>query len=209
MRGVSFAGLQPTDGPPWANKTSTLGPPFAESNSRQEHLVARVMILPSGKSDLNYIFATDYSVGAGGANRRDDVLLVQFFLAALSSDLLRSGSTFFNYKNKEGVPFNYTVPIQPQIAIDGFCGGTTIAYIRHFQKEASKTYGSGDVLSIINDGVITPTRKGEPWGVRSGHVLSIVRLNTEYRNMFGAARLMTINTDPLFPRELLPLFFMN
>jgi hypothetical protein len=171
--------------------------------------MARVMILPAGKSDLSYIFATDESVGAGGTNRRDDVLLVQFFLAALSSDLLRSGNTSFNYKNKEGVPFNYTVANQRPIGIDGLCGSTTIAYIKHFQQEASKTYGRKDDLSLTQDGVITPIRKGEPWGARTGHVLSIVRLNTEYRNIFGAARLMKINTDPLFPQQLAPLFFMS
>jgi hypothetical protein len=40
-------------------------------------------------------------------------------------------------------------------------------------------------------------------------VLSIVKLNSEYRNMFGTARLADITADPFFPAELKPAFYMT
>jgi hypothetical protein len=62
---------------------------------------------------------------------------------------------------------------------------------------------------MVGDGVVTPIRKGQPWGARTGRVLSIVKLNTEYRNMFGTARLGDLTADPFFPSELKSSFYMT
>ena len=171
--------------------------------------MARVMLMPKGMADYGHVYVTDEEVGVGKANRRDDVLLVQFFLAALSSDLLRSGDRVFNYTNKAGTDFNYTVPSQGPISVDGVCGKQTVAYIRHFQAEASKEPGRPPDLLMVGDGVVTPIRKGQPWGAKTGKVLSIVRLNAEYRGMFGTARLADISADPLFPAELRSAIYMT
>jgi hypothetical protein len=170
--------------------------------------MARVMLMPKGMAEYGHVYATDEEVGIGRTNRRDDVLLVQFFLAALSSDLLQSGNRFFNYTNKKGTDFNYTVPDHKPLQVDGTCGNETVAYIKHFQAEASKDAAQKEFV-LIGDGVVTPIRKGQPWGLRSGRVLSIVKLNSEYRNMFGTARLADISTDPFFPPELKPSLYMT
>lgn len=170
--------------------------------------MAHVMLYSTSQDGALYMFVTDHAVGAGCANQRDDVLLVQFFLAALAADPLRAGTQRFNYQSAEGLPYDYLLGDRPPLAIDGVCGANTVAYIRHFQKEGSKAFPASDPLSMNIDGVITPVRKGVPWGERTGKVLSIVRLNREYRAIYGAQRLMRIDQDPLFPRELASSFFM-
>lgn len=171
--------------------------------------MAHVMLLPKGMSQLPHIFVTDDAVGLGCANKRDDVLLVQFFLAGLSADLLTKGNQQFNYISKKGTPFNYTVPGQRPIGIDGVCGTQTVAYIKHFQVEASKTFDRSADFSMVADGKVTPIYKNNPWGQHTGRVLSIVRLNTEYSDMYGPDRLANIWTEPMFPRELVPSFYMS
>jgi hypothetical protein len=171
--------------------------------------MAHVMLMPKGMADYGHVYVTDEEVGVGRANRRDDVLLVQFFLAALSSDLLTSGNRQFNYTNQRGVDFNYTVPNRGPLRIDGVCGSDTAAYIKHFQIEASKEQGRSPHFAMVGDGVVSPVRKGQPWGARSGQVLSIVRLNAEYRGMFGIARLADITADPFFPGELKSSLYMT
>ena len=170
--------------------------------------MARVMLMPKGMVEYGHVYVTDEEVGRGRTNRRDDVLLVQFFLAALSSDLLQSGNRFFNYTNKKGTDFNYTVPNHKPIQVDGTCGSETVAYIKHFRPKPPRMRGEKEFM-LVGDGVVTPIRKGQPWGARSGQVLSIVKLNSEYRNMFGTARLADISTDPFFPPELKPALYMT
>src|SRR3954451_22502313 len=97
--------------------------------------MARVMLMPKGMAQYSHVYVTDDEVGVGRANRRDDVLLVQFFLAALRSDLLRSGERAVNHTNKKGTNFNSPVPTRPPIKVDGTCGSDTAAYIKHFQAE--------------------------------------------------------------------------
>jgi hypothetical protein len=171
--------------------------------------MARVMLMPKGMAQYEHVYVTDEEVGAGRVNRRDDVLLVQFFLAALSSDLLQSGNRFFNYTNKRGVDFNYTVPNHRPLQVDGTCGNETVAYIKHFQAEASKEAGIKPEFVMVRDGVVSPIRKGQPWGARSDRVLSIVKLNAEYAGMFGKQRLEDITADPFFPAELQAAFYMT
>ena len=170
--------------------------------------MARVMLMPKGMAEYSHVYVTDEEVGRGRTNRRDDVLLVQFFLAALSSDLLQSGNRFFNYTNKRGIDFNYTVPNHKPLQVDGTCGSETVTYIKHFQAEASKDARQKEFM-LVGDGVVTPIRKGQPWGARSGQVLSIVKLNSEYARHVRQARLADISTDPFFPPELKPALYMT
>lgn len=169
--------------------------------------MAYVMLLPKGMSEMPYVFLTDHAVGVGCRNQRDDVLLVQFFLAALSADVLTKGNARFNYIDKKGTPYDYTVAGQQPMKIDGVCGSQTIAYIKKFQTEGSK--GSTDRwLTMVADGKVHPTRRGDPW-TRSGHVLSIIRLNTEYSAIYGIDRMMALHQQVGFPLDLLPSLYMG
>lgn len=170
--------------------------------------MAHVMLLPKGMASMSHVYLTDHPVGAGQMNKRDDVLLVQFFLAALSADPLRKGSIQFNYQTKEGKYLDYTVPGQSPMKIDGVCGSQTVAYIKHFQAEGSKGVAAGSYLSLVKDGVVTPSKAGIPWS-RNDRLLSIIKLNVEYSNMYGAIRLANLGSEPLFPKELMRSFYMT
>ena len=73
--------------------------------------MARMIFLSAPHPALGHLFTIDHAVGLNGANHRNDVLLVQFFLRAL-------------------IP---TPPGAPTIPFDGHCGRQTINWIRYFQ----------------------------------------------------------------------------
>ena len=73
--------------------------------------MARMIFLSAPHPALSHLFTIDHAVGLNGANHRNDVLLVQFFLRAL-------------------IP---TPPGAPTIPFDGHCGRQTINWIRYFQ----------------------------------------------------------------------------
>jgi hypothetical protein len=166
------------------------------------------MLLPKGKSEALFALVTDQAVGLGCPNKRDDVLLVQFFLAAFSSDPLIKNGRVFSYEDKKGRPYNYSLANRRPLVVDGVCGNETVAYIKHFQQEAAKNETS-QWLRMVTDGVVSPVRQGEPWNERTGQVLTIVRMNVEYAAMFGAHRHRTIGDDPLFPNDLKRVFYMQ
>lgn len=132
----------------------------------------------------------DGAVGAGCRNQRDDVLLVQFFLRALGPRTVLGTNETFQPQNG------------PPLAIDGVCGRRTIAAI--------KAVGDPKNLGFLaQDGVVHPLEQGAKFGRRSGHVLTIIRLNTEYSFQFGLDRHKRIDMDPLFPRELFDKLFLS
>lgn len=64
-------------------------------------------------------YNVNHSVGLGGANYRDDVMLVQFYLARVY-----------------GHPFGLSgAPDPGSIAVDGACGPVTLRWIRAFQTQ--------------------------------------------------------------------------
>jgi len=220
--------------------------------------MARLIFLSALHPALGHLFTIDHAVGHHGANHRNDVLLVQFFLRAL-------------------IP---TPPGAPTVPLDGHCGRQTINWIRYFQASYSDSGsgvreagqrganqnnlkqiglathntdgsvrfiggGSGQ-LPVVQDGssntiivgeaarapaiqdgtsntivigeqppadadphvhryygTVRPPSHGEPFDAR----MTIVRLNTAYRDAYGPDRFRRIDLDPSFPQELFSAFF--
>lgn len=90
---------------------------------------------------LRHVYLVQRAVGAGRANRRDDVMLVQFFLKAISH----------RQDTKSGE--SYKPPGEPELAVDGVCGSHTIAYIRHFQRVLRRAI-PGSFYEPWEDGVV-------------------------------------------------------
>ena len=84
--------------------------------------MAPVTLLPPGLG-VPFIHNVDMAVGAGCPNQRDDVLLVQHFLATINS-------------NPNGLSPPFTpLPLSPgeTISADGIVGPITLRVLKHFQ----------------------------------------------------------------------------
>ena len=160
--------------------------------------MARTLVLTEPGKLASVAYVVDDAVGAGRRNQRDDVLLVQFFLRALGTKPVSGTTDQF-----------YQPPGAPPVAIDGVCGQRTIAAIKTFQTQFDKAEtGPASPSFLIQDGVIDALNQGTMFGPRKGHLLTIIRLNTEYTFHFGLDRHNRIHQDPHFPRELLPRLFL-
>jgi len=166
---------------------------------------------------LAHLYTVDHAVGALGENHRRDVLLVQFFLAAVFP--------------------TPTLPYGAASPIDGYCGQQTINQIRLFQgivgsggqinrKQlglGARNIGSASTrIPSTQDGTSNtivigeqPASNGDP---NIGTVaapshgdylasMTIVQLNRAYSDLFGPERFRRIDLDPLFPQELFGTFF--
>jgi hypothetical protein len=156
--------------------------------------MAYIKILRTDTRFVRHVYFIDGAVGQGRANRRDDVLLVQFFLKALSKrSEVESGES-------------YQPPGQHEIQVDGVCGPTTIAFIRHFQgvvDRAAKT----PAFMPWQDGVVDPVPPGGTFGVVHGRVYTMISLNTAYSSLYGKDAHSRIFSDPFLPQELATAFF--
>jgi len=139
------------------------------------------------------LYGVDQAVGVHGANRPDDVMLVQFFLRALSrvNDVVTRESYF---------PTG-----QALIDVDGIYGPQTAAYIRHFEAVLSRAAPG----ALWRDGVIDPRPQGRNFGPLHGRVYAIIRLNTLYAESFGIDRHSAIDKDLDFPAALRPKLFVS
>jgi len=147
------------------------------------------IVTPSGGL-LSVIYSVGQSVGLGGANVRDDVLLVQFFLSVLRQQDARGNSGFLP-------------PGDPPLIIDGAFGQKTANAIRFFQEESNRRAGR-----IKADQRIDPL-KGGLLGSLTGSLLSMALLNFEYLNRQGKGFHSNISFDPLFPSGLRKVLFMG
>ena len=160
--------------------------------------MSRTLPLTTPGKYLAFAYVIDGAVGAGCRNQRDDVLLVQFFLRVLGP------------RTVPGTTETFQPPGTPPLAIDGVCGRRTIAAIKTFQTQFDKAVGDpADQGFLAQDGVVHPLEQGSPFGRRSRHVLTIIRLNTEYTFQFGLDRHKRIDMEPLFPRELFNRLFLQ
>ena len=158
----------------------------------------RTLPLTTPGKFLAVAYVVDGAVGADCRNQRDDVLLVQFLLRVLAPRTVHGTNETFQPQN--GAP----------LAIDGVCGRRTIAAIKTFQTQFNKAVGDpADPSFLAQDGIIHPLEQGSVFGRRSRHVLTIIRLNTEYTFQFGLDRHKRIDMDPLFPRELFNKLFLS
>ena len=98
--------------------------------------MARVSLIQFNLGPSGIFYNVDTSVGPGRPNRRDDVLLVQYFMR----------------ESFKGVPSFKKDPFPGGVlAVHGRAGPQTFAAIRHFQKMAKKTG-----LTSAQDGRVDP-----------------------------------------------------
>ena len=137
------------------------------------------------------VYTIDQAVGGGCPNKRDDVLLVQFFLKVVSEGPERA---------------LFTPPGRGPINTDGIWGPGSQAYLNQFIS-VNSTQNPGSPLK--QDGRVDPVVGGKITGSLSGNVYTILALNTSFKNVRGVAALLDITTDPVFPKELRPSLKIN
>jgi hypothetical protein len=130
---------------------------FSRSASKELRAMAKVKILQFADRRA-LIYCVEGSVGPGAGNRRDDVLLVQYFLR----EAFKSG--FFKSE-----------PFSGDLAVDGAAGPRTFAAILHFQK-ASQKLG----VPISTDGRVDAPIGEQAAGSISNTAYTIVRLNQAF-----------------------------
>ena len=134
----------------------------------------------TGNPVQKVLYTVEHTVGTGGANRRDDVLLVQLFLRVQMED--------------GGSEAPSRPPDRRPLAIDGICGNDTLAYIRYYQEEAKRRF-PGDAQPP--DGRVDPMRSGSIFASITQKKYMIAVLNIGYRENRGD-RYLDIGSDPLF-----------
>jgi hypothetical protein len=145
---------------------------------------------------MRVFYGIDQAVGLRRPNRPDDVMLVQFFLRAVSrTDDPVTRESFF----PKG---------QALIDIDGIYGPQTAAYINHFETVLSRA-STGAKMKLWQDGVIDAKPAGQTVGPLHGRVYAIIRLNTSYAESFGIERHSAIDKDFDFPAVLRPKLFVS
>jgi hypothetical protein len=157
--------------------------------------MAYVKLLKAETRYLRHVYYIDGAVGEGQVNKPDDVMLVQFFLKACSSrtDTLSGES--------------YQAPGQREILVDGICGATTVAFIRHFQGVLDRAAKSAE-LRPWQDGVVDAVPPGGMFGAVHGSVYTMISLNVTYADLYGKDAHSRIINDPLLPRELASIFYV-
>ncbi|HKV15253.1 MAG TPA: hypothetical protein VJQ81_09415 [Reyranella sp.] len=142
-------------------------------------------------ANIRVVYLVDAAVGRAGSNRRDDVLLVQFFLNAMWNKLIDKA------KKKFGGP-----GVAPPI--DGICGGITIGAIEAFQR----WYWEQPAHGGFTDGRVEPLPPGQVFGPRHHQVYTIIGLNVNFGFTFGVDRHARIAKEPNFPQELRQKLFV-
>ncbi|MEO8128257.1 MAG: hypothetical protein ABJF23_14005 [Bryobacteraceae bacterium] len=145
--------------------------------------MARVYLI---SGTLKLVYTIDQAVGSGCPNMRDDVLLVQFFLKVISGGPEKA---------------LFTPAGRGPIGTDGIWGPTSQAYLDKFIEVNS---GQNPGSPLTKDGRVDPVVGGKIKGSISGHIYTILALNTSFKGVRGVAALLDITTDPLFPKDLRP-----
>jgi hypothetical protein len=157
--------------------------------------MAYIRILKAESRYVRQVYYIDGAVGQGRANKRDDVMLVQFFLKALSK------------RTEMDTGESYQPRGQPEIQVDGVCGATTIAFIRHFQGVTDRMAKIGP-LRPWQDGAVDAVPQGVMFGNIHGGVYTMISLNITYSSLYGKDAHSKVFGDPFFPRELADAFFI-
>ena len=156
--------------------------------------MAAVKILKSA-GVIAYAYFVTSPVGIGKANRRDDVLLVQFFLAAISSRA--DTATQESFKPPGAQPF----------IIDGIWGPNSQRYLNHFLATFNRGSQKAGTKGIWADGVVDVPPPGVFFGALHHQLYAIVVLNATYREQFGTPAHAQLHTNGLFPKELTDQFY--
>ena len=150
--------------------------------------MARVYLVTGA---LKLVYTVDFAVGTGCPNKKDDAMLVQFFLKVVSEGPQKSV---------------FTPPGRPPLSTDGVWGPDSQAYLNRFIS-ANSTQNPGAPLK--QDGRVDPVVGGKITGSLSGLVYTILALNTSYKGVRGVAAMLDITTDALFPQALRPSLKIN
>jgi hypothetical protein len=157
--------------------------------------MAYIKILKAESRYVRQVYFIDSAVGQGRPNNRNDVMLVQFFLKAISKRTdIETGES-------------YQPPNQRDIQVDGACGPTTIAFIRHFQGVIDRMAKSPS-LRPWQDGVVDAVPPGGMLGAIHGGVYTMISLNTAYSSLYGKDAHTRLFSDPFLPQELAGVFFI-
>lgn len=135
---------------------------------------------------IRLVYLNDAGVGRGSANRRDDVLLVQFFLNAL----------WGTSPDKKTV-----IGLGKPPAIDGVCGRVTIGAIETFQQWYWQEPN-------FKDGRVDNLPVGRLFGPLRNLPYTIIGLNVNFGFAFGVDRHSRLGKEPNFPAELRPKLFV-
>jgi hypothetical protein len=151
--------------------------------------MAHVKLREDPGANNRAVYLVDTAVGRGGANRRDDVLLVQFFLNAL----------WGTSPDKKTVIGTGAAP-----AIDGICGHITIGAIETFQR----WYWEQPVRGGFTDGRVEPLPPGRGFGPLHNLPYTIIGLNVNFGFAFSVDRHARIAKEAKFPPELKQKLFV-
>lgn len=143
--------------------------------------MAYVKVMSRANQFVRVFYGVDGIVGRHGANRTDDVYLVQFFLNALWGETVEG-----RIVGSGNAP-----------AIDGVCGKRTIEAIEGFQD-----YFLRGQSSFVIDGRIEPLPSNTLFGPRHGNPYTIIGLNANYGIAFGIDRHTTLPSEAKFPASL-------
>lgn len=136
---------------------------------------------------LGIAYTTDQPVGTGCINKRDDVLLVQFFLKVVSEGSMKA---------------RFTPPGEKPLVCDGRWGRQSQMYLDRFIVEVQGLSWDGPVLK--RDGRVDPVEGGKLTGATSHSIYTILVLNAVYGRTRGPGARNDITTDALFPAALTP-----
>ena len=151
--------------------------------------MAHVKLREDPGANIRAVYLVDTAVGRGGANRRDDVLLVQFFLNAL----------WGTSPDKKTVIGTGAAP-----AIDGICGHITIGAIETFQR----WYWEQPVRGGFTDGRVELLPPGRGFGPLHNLPYTIIGLNVNFGFAFSVDRHARIAKEAKFPPELKQKLFV-
>ena len=151
--------------------------------------MAHVKLREDPGTNIRVLYLVDGTVGRSGANRRDDVLLVQFFLNAM----------WGMSPDKKTVVGSGAAP-----AIDGVSGRITIGAIETFQR----WYWQQPARGGFTDGRIEPLPAGRLYGPLHNLPYTIIGLNVNFGFAFSVDRHARLSKEPNFPMELKPKLFV-
>ena len=145
--------------------------------------MARVFL--SNTADVKVIYSVDQPVGKGGDNKRDDVLLVQFFLKVISES---PGKESFKPTGK------------PALATDGIWGSTSQAYLDQFLLETNRRNPGAKPVKV--DARVDPMTGPTLSSNKGGTEFSVAAMQATCKSLMGVAVLNDITTHPKFPAAL-------
>ena len=161
-----------------------------------EMLMVDVKLREDPGTDIRVVYLIDMAVGRSSANRRDDVLLVQFFLNAMWGKLTDK-KIYLGLCVASGRRRQSTVFVGPSLSVPSkrSRGGTG----RSRRAAALST----DASTRFRSGSMRPGRF-----LHRYRVYTILGLNVNFGFTFGVDRHARLSKEPNFPLELKPRLFV-